>query len=333
MNEVARELRRRDPARRRRRRHHRRGRGLRPRRPGRARLPRANRTGTRRCSGRRDTRTSTARTASTGASTSCAAARASRPPCCCARSSRRDGLERMRKRRGLDEVRLLCSGPGRLCQALGVTREHDGLRLDRPPFEIHAPTEETVVTAAPRIGITRAAELPWRYLRGRLALPQPARASRLDGLCCSGVPLAPCDDELHPEPGRSGDSGPGLLRDDRPGRPVAPADRGLELQPSRAAAPRRRPATRRDPGRRRASPSSRTGRPRRTTRGSRAAGSCETTSPGRWPGFDGTVDDWAPSGCAARRSRAAASGRPTTLGTSTSLVLQSAIRFGPHPAK
>jgi DNA-3-methyladenine glycosylase len=45
-------------------------------------------------------------------------------------------LDAMRARRGLDEPRLLCSGPGRLCQALGVTREHDGLRVDRPPFEL-----------------------------------------------------------------------------------------------------------------------------------------------------------------------------------------------------
>ena len=43
-------------------------------------------------------------------------------------------VHEMRKRRGLDDIRLLCAGPGRLCQALGVTREHDGLRLDEPPF-------------------------------------------------------------------------------------------------------------------------------------------------------------------------------------------------------
>ncbi len=46
------------------------------------------------------------------------------------------GLDEMRKRRGVDDVRLLCAGPGRLCQALGVTRDHDGLPLDRPPFEL-----------------------------------------------------------------------------------------------------------------------------------------------------------------------------------------------------
>ena len=73
------------------------------------------------------------------------------------------GLEAMRRRRGLDDPRLLSSGPGRLCQALGVTREHDGLPLDRPPFELLAPDGAVEVISGPRIGITRAAELPWRY--------------------------------------------------------------------------------------------------------------------------------------------------------------------------
>jgi DNA-3-methyladenine glycosylase len=74
-----------------------------------------------------------------------------------------DGLAEMRKRRGVDDPRLLCSGPGKLCQALGVTREHDGLPLDRPPFELRPREAETEVVAGPRIGITQAAELPWRY--------------------------------------------------------------------------------------------------------------------------------------------------------------------------
>jgi DNA-3-methyladenine glycosylase len=74
------------------------------------------------------------------------------------------GLDRMRERRGLDAERLLCSGPGRLCQALGVTGEHDGLALDRRPFELRAAEEAADVTRSARIGITRAAELPWRYV-------------------------------------------------------------------------------------------------------------------------------------------------------------------------
>jgi DNA-3-methyladenine glycosylase len=73
------------------------------------------------------------------------------------------GLEAMRTRRGLDDPRLLCSGPGRLCQALAVTREHDGLPLRRPPFELLEREQAVEVVSGPRIGITRAAELPWRY--------------------------------------------------------------------------------------------------------------------------------------------------------------------------
>lgn len=86
------------------------------------------------------------------------------------------GLERMRERRGLDDERLLCSGPGRLCQALAVTREHDGLPLDAPPFELRARPREVEVAAGPRIGISRAAELPWRYgLVGSRFLSRPFR--------------------------------------------------------------------------------------------------------------------------------------------------------------
>jgi DNA-3-methyladenine glycosylase len=74
------------------------------------------------------------------------------------------GLERIRARRGLDDARLLCSGPGRLCQALGVTRTHDGLALDEPPFELRARATEPDVHAGLRVGITRAADYPWRYV-------------------------------------------------------------------------------------------------------------------------------------------------------------------------
>ena len=73
------------------------------------------------------------------------------------------GLDEMRRRRGLDDPRLLCAGPGRLCQALGVTREHDGLPLDEPPFELHPPREQPEIVTGPRIGITQAADQPWRY--------------------------------------------------------------------------------------------------------------------------------------------------------------------------
>jgi DNA-3-methyladenine glycosylase len=86
------------------------------------------------------------------------------------------GLEQMRARRGLADERLLCSGPGRLCQALGVTRQHDGLPLDRPPFELFERDRPVDVVRGPRIGITRAAELPWRYAEaGSRFLSRPVR--------------------------------------------------------------------------------------------------------------------------------------------------------------
>lgn len=73
-------------------------------------------------------------------------------------------LDLMRSRRGIVDARLLCGGPGRLCQALAVGRAHDGLALDRAPFELRPRPAPVEVTAARRIGITRAAELPWRYV-------------------------------------------------------------------------------------------------------------------------------------------------------------------------
>jgi len=88
------------------------------------------------------------------------------------------GVEEMRARRDLDEPRLLCSGPGRLCQALAVTEEHDGLPLDLPPFELRAREEEPELVTGPRVGITQAADLPWRYgLAGSPFLSRNFRAS------------------------------------------------------------------------------------------------------------------------------------------------------------
>jgi DNA-3-methyladenine glycosylase len=73
------------------------------------------------------------------------------------------GLDRMRDRRGVAAPRALCSGPGKLCQALGVTREHDGARLDRPPFQMLPGTGAAELVVGPRIGITKAVEQPWRF--------------------------------------------------------------------------------------------------------------------------------------------------------------------------
>jgi DNA-3-methyladenine glycosylase len=74
------------------------------------------------------------------------------------------GLERMQARRRTSDPRLLCAGPGRLCEALAVSGAHDGLALDRAPFELRRSERRLEVAAAARVGITRAAELPWRYV-------------------------------------------------------------------------------------------------------------------------------------------------------------------------
>ena len=73
------------------------------------------------------------------------------------------GVEIMKTRRGLDNLSLLCSGPGRLCQAIGVSIAHNGLALDQPPFQILKQEKEVEVSVGRRIGITRATEQPWRF--------------------------------------------------------------------------------------------------------------------------------------------------------------------------
>jgi DNA-3-methyladenine glycosylase len=73
------------------------------------------------------------------------------------------GLPAMRVRRGVEAEKLLCSGPGKLCQALGISRAHDGLALDRPPFSVIARSGAPEIVVGRRIGITKAAEQPWRY--------------------------------------------------------------------------------------------------------------------------------------------------------------------------
>jgi DNA-3-methyladenine glycosylase len=85
-----------------------------------------------------------------------------------------EGLAKMRRRRGVSDARLLCSGPGRLCQALGITRAHNGLALDAPPFALRRRSEEVEIAVGPRIGLTKAVDLPWRYgLKGSRFLSKP----------------------------------------------------------------------------------------------------------------------------------------------------------------
>ena len=84
------------------------------------------------------------------------------------------GLAEMRQRRSLEEAHALCSGPGKLTEALGITIDHNTLPLDRPPIALHARTEDVEVATGIRIGITKAVELPWRYgAKGSKFLSKP----------------------------------------------------------------------------------------------------------------------------------------------------------------
>ena len=86
------------------------------------------------------------------------------------------GIDTMRKRRGVDDERLLCSGPGRLCEALAITRTHNGLRVDRAPFELRAGAHPIDIVQGKRIGISKAVDLPWRFgWKGSRYLSKPFR--------------------------------------------------------------------------------------------------------------------------------------------------------------
>ena len=84
------------------------------------------------------------------------------------------GIPAMRRRRGLHDARSLCSGPGKLTEALGITHAHNGLALDAPPIALQARVGTVEVISGMRIGITKAVELPWRYgLKGSRFLSKP----------------------------------------------------------------------------------------------------------------------------------------------------------------
>ncbi len=76
-----------------------------------------------------------------------------------------EGLAAMRRRRGVPDARALCSGPGKLCEALSVTIKHNGVALDRAPFELLARRDKPAIMVGPRIGISKAVDEPWRYGR------------------------------------------------------------------------------------------------------------------------------------------------------------------------
>jgi len=84
------------------------------------------------------------------------------------------GIPAMRRRRGLHDERSLCSGPGKLTEALAITHDHNGLALDKPPMALYAPTAKPDVVTGLRIGLTKAVALPWRYgLKGSKFVSKP----------------------------------------------------------------------------------------------------------------------------------------------------------------
>jgi DNA-3-methyladenine glycosylase len=84
------------------------------------------------------------------------------------------GIDAMRARRGLEPLRLLCSGPGRVSQALDITHRNDGMSLLEAPFHIEAPEETVAIVSGPRIGISKAIDVPWRFgLNGSKFLSKP----------------------------------------------------------------------------------------------------------------------------------------------------------------
>jgi DNA-3-methyladenine glycosylase len=84
------------------------------------------------------------------------------------------GIDAMRQRRGLEPLKLLCSGPGRAAQALGITHRNNGMSLLEAPFHIEAPEETVEIVSGPRIGLTKAVDVPWRFgLAGSKFLSKP----------------------------------------------------------------------------------------------------------------------------------------------------------------
>jgi DNA-3-methyladenine glycosylase len=92
-----------------------------------------------------------------------------------------DGIELMRARRGMTPIRSLCSGPGKLTQALGIELRHNGVDLRRGPVTISERSgawRDVEVVVDRRIGITKAVELPWRFsAAGSRFLSRPVRAA------------------------------------------------------------------------------------------------------------------------------------------------------------
>jgi DNA-3-methyladenine glycosylase len=85
-----------------------------------------------------------------------------------------NGIASMRARRGLEDIRTLCSGPGKLCEALAVTGALDGRMLTGRPFKVVLPAGPIDAHIGPRIGITKAVDMPWRFgVKGSRFLSKP----------------------------------------------------------------------------------------------------------------------------------------------------------------
>ncbi|MFP5390081.1 MAG: DNA-3-methyladenine glycosylase [Gammaproteobacteria bacterium] len=86
------------------------------------------------------------------------------------------GIATMQERRGVEDIRMLCSGPGKLCQALGITRAHNAMSLAEAPFALASAAEPFEVVSGPRIGISKAVDVPWRFgAAGSRFLSRPFR--------------------------------------------------------------------------------------------------------------------------------------------------------------
>lgn len=86
------------------------------------------------------------------------------------------GVDVMRERRGLDDERLLCSGPGKLGQALAISHDYNGMHVDAEPFRLLPPAHLVHVVSGPRIGISKAVDVPWRFgLAGSRFVSRPFR--------------------------------------------------------------------------------------------------------------------------------------------------------------
>jgi DNA-3-methyladenine glycosylase len=112
------------------------------------------------------------------------------------------GIERMAARRGRSDERELCSGPGKLTEALGIGLDVNRASLLEPPFELRGRSEEwsgVEVVTGPRVGITKATELPWRFVAAGspfLSRPLPADVSPRHSAEATNVPNTPVQPTL-----------------------------------------------------------------------------------------------------------------------------------------